>query len=84
MCVPRERCVCDTFPKPAVIGESLQRISASSLVAGLHRQWRQEAHVKRREAGVERVRGSSSSSALSGATALRRMEEDIRQRLLCA
>lgn len=28
-------CVCDRFPKPVVIGESLQRIPASSLVAAL-------------------------------------------------
>ncbi len=53
MCVcvrtPQSRCVCDTFPKPVVIGESLQRIPASSLVAALRWQWRQEARVKRRE-----------------------------------
>lgn len=33
MCIPQPRCVYDTFPKPAVIGESLQRIPASSLEA---------------------------------------------------
>lgn len=37
MCVHHSQgvcvCVCDTFPKPVVIGESLQRIPASSLVA---------------------------------------------------
>lgn len=33
MCTPHSRCVCDTFPKPVVIGESLLHIPASSLVA---------------------------------------------------
>lgn len=36
-CATQSRCVCvcDRFPKPVVIGESLQRIPASSLVAAL-------------------------------------------------
>lgn len=85
VCVPKPRCVCVTrFPKPVVIGESLQRIPASSLVAARALAMAAGGSCQETGAGVERVRGSSSSSALSGATALRRMEEDIRQRLLGA